>query len=330
MIHLPTLIYSRTHTILTNQTAICLIGLLLCWILQQRCESQIIPNHDYEIHVDDSFMRPNTPHVVFTAEDSVCVGGHFYTTSTLRHTCFAILHTAVAGTLVTNTGYMKEAFIMLARLMAFYMGEYMGTSDLADLGAHVFDYDFLKHDVSVADHVPDLSRFEGFVDLFTLFCILELANTMNHWGQDDKADRLERRRIIYARARARHLRLWIFSRYELVDQSGASVDGDTAFFFPYLVQQARALLMYNRNARSQGVGPRESSDESEEEGEESQKGEPVAMSTINQFHSLIVDALYTPPALRKLFEEDESYTPSFAYAGPVFSVRKLETPSPKG
>jgi len=77
-------------------------------------------------------MRPNTPHVVFTAEHSVCIGGHFLATTTLRDTCYGIFHSFVAGTVVTNTKHVREVFMLLARIMAFYHIAMMGAEDDSD------------------------------------------------------------------------------------------------------------------------------------------------------------------------------------------------------
>lgn len=70
-------------------------------------------------------MRPNTPHVVFTPESSVCVGGHFYATSTIRDTCYGLMHGFVAGSLVTNADHTKAAFMMLTRMVAFYQQQFL-------------------------------------------------------------------------------------------------------------------------------------------------------------------------------------------------------------
>ena len=72
-------------------------------------------------------MRPNTPHVVFTAEHSVCFGGHFYATSTLRDTCYGMMHTFVAGSIVTNAQHTTHAFMLLARLLAFFEYQFLET-----------------------------------------------------------------------------------------------------------------------------------------------------------------------------------------------------------
>jgi hypothetical protein len=75
-------------------------------------------------------MRPGTPHVVFTIDHSVCIGGHFLATSTLRDSCYNMMHTFAVGSLTTNTEHQKDGFILLARLVAFYMSEFVGTSNL--------------------------------------------------------------------------------------------------------------------------------------------------------------------------------------------------------
>jgi hypothetical protein len=75
-------------------------------------------------------MRPNTPHVVFTAEHSVCFGGHFYATSTLRDTCYGMFHTFVAGSIMTNAQHTKNAFMLLSRLIAFFESHFLGSNNI--------------------------------------------------------------------------------------------------------------------------------------------------------------------------------------------------------
>ena len=88
-------------------------------------------------------MRPNTPHVVFTAEHSVCMGGHFYATSTLRDTCYGMFHTFIAGSIVTNAQHTKQAFMLLSRMVAFFESHFLTTSNSgsdenmdSDIGKH--------------------------------------------------------------------------------------------------------------------------------------------------------------------------------------------------
>jgi hypothetical protein len=83
-------------------------------------------------------MRPNTPHVVFTPEHSVCRGGHFYATPTLRDTCYGLIHTFTAGAWVTNASHTKEAFLCLSYIAAFFQRSFMEQStdgDMVDPGA---------------------------------------------------------------------------------------------------------------------------------------------------------------------------------------------------
>lgn len=64
-------------------------------------------------------MRPNTPHAVITSLPSVCLGGHFFSMSTLRHTVFGFYHTFVASDL-TNADHASPALAALSRLIVFY------------------------------------------------------------------------------------------------------------------------------------------------------------------------------------------------------------------
>lgn len=76
-------------------------------------------------------MRPNTPHVVFTPDHSICLGGHFYATSTLRETLYGTMHSFIAGDLTTNIEHTKDAFMLLSRMVAFFHHHLVdsGTSD---------------------------------------------------------------------------------------------------------------------------------------------------------------------------------------------------------
>lgn len=66
-----------------------------------------------------SIMRPNTPHVVFTPEYSICHGGHFYATTTMQDTMFGIIHTFISPIDLTNTDHRNHG-IFLRRIAAFY------------------------------------------------------------------------------------------------------------------------------------------------------------------------------------------------------------------
>jgi hypothetical protein len=88
-------------------------------------------------------MRPNTPHVVFTAEHSVCLGGHFYSTTTLKDTCYGMYHTFVAGSIVTNAQHTKEAFMLLSRLLAFFENHFLSSRNDDDDG----DDDDINNDI---------------------------------------------------------------------------------------------------------------------------------------------------------------------------------------
>lgn len=65
-------------------------------------------------------MRPNTPHMVFTIEDSICQGSHFYSTSTLTDTFAGIVHCLIAENVVTNTSHFASRSLLLRMIHYFH------------------------------------------------------------------------------------------------------------------------------------------------------------------------------------------------------------------
>lgn len=54
-----------------------------------------------------SFMRPGTRHYVLTLKPTMVFGKHFYSSSTLRETCFSLVHTLLADNIITNTSHAR-------------------------------------------------------------------------------------------------------------------------------------------------------------------------------------------------------------------------------
>jgi hypothetical protein len=65
-------------------------------------------------------MKPNTPHSVFTVEDSIAIGGHFYSFANIKQTFFGLVHAFVMDTLVTNTGHPKTRVLLFRMLQYVY------------------------------------------------------------------------------------------------------------------------------------------------------------------------------------------------------------------
>lgn len=69
-------------------------------------------------------MRPNTPHMVYTIEDSICRGSHFYATSMLADTLSGIVHCLIADNVVTNTSHVAARCLLL-RMLHFFHQEFV-------------------------------------------------------------------------------------------------------------------------------------------------------------------------------------------------------------
>jgi hypothetical protein len=266
------------------------------------------------------------------------MGGHYYATSTLRDTCYGVMDSFAFGNVITNSSHSKHAFRLLARIVAFYEGELVpGNEDRVsstggyglfnteaaddlemdldlgivmpnnDLRCKVSNYISVLALDSPEHHLPDLTTFDGVLDLVALFCIIELSNVLGTWSYVDTKNNMERRRMIEARERARRLRRWLFREYELVDESGRVIDYKEEFYWPYLVQCARALHLCKKQAEKQGTHHRELG----------KKG-----ATLKQMDVVIAAAFMWPSRLRKLYLNARGAAKTFAWTGQRFGVRR--------
>jgi hypothetical protein len=64
-------------------------------------------------------MRPNTLHCVYSVKDSICRGGHYYATSTMRDTFMGLVHTLFLDMDHTRTSQPPSRFL-LAEMINFY------------------------------------------------------------------------------------------------------------------------------------------------------------------------------------------------------------------
>lgn len=65
-------------------------------------------------------MRPCTPHFVLGTESSIVLGRHFYSTSSIRRSCFGLVHTSVMGVGITNTTHDEGTRSLFRQLMALW------------------------------------------------------------------------------------------------------------------------------------------------------------------------------------------------------------------
>lgn len=64
-------------------------------------------------------MPPGVPHWVLGTSNAVCVGRHFYSTSTIRYSVIAIVHTFLLRYSLTNAEH-GESRTLLYQLLVFW------------------------------------------------------------------------------------------------------------------------------------------------------------------------------------------------------------------
>lgn len=268
-----------------------------------------------------SIMRPNTLHAVFTTKHSVSMGGRYISTSTLRDTCYGIFQSFVTRKPLTGDGHVREAFMLLARMVAFYSTSLMASEADGSLMYETGKFSFKvkgspprliprlgldKDDPRY--HLPDLTSFNGILDITSLFCILELGNALSSWMYGER-DNVEHRRLIYARKRARILRHWIFGHYQLLDERGNLVDYKRAFYWPYLIQQAKVLIRY-KSIQSNSAGHC---------GLKEGDTDTAVLNAVEQSLKHCKELWHT-------YSENSDFPTSFSWKGPQFQVCRVDDP----
>ena len=191
-------------------------------------------------------MRPNTPHFVVMPVSAICHGGHFYATSTIRDTIFGIYHMFVASRSITNTEHTRDAHLLLRRLVVY---------------AH---YVLVKHgkelNLTTAPpaHVPDVTTFEGTLDLFMLCVVMELGDLINPQAykrkpRHDRDRDYDRLCTIHARGLARDLCKWWRAHYMFYDPRARKAVNGEAVFNDVFAQHISALLSYKKAAEERNI-----------------------------------------------------------------------------
>ncbi|KAH6887774.1 hypothetical protein BKA70DRAFT_1122083, partial [Coprinopsis sp. MPI-PUGE-AT-0042] len=205
-------------------------------------------------------MAPNTMHAVWTMENSICYGGHFYAIPTLLNTVVGLIHAFIGEDLLTNTQHVASRFLLRRML-------------------HFFHHAFVVQGVSyrTPEHLPDLEDQDLFVATFALLSFIEIQNILDFRSYvfPDDSEELssiwygisevsmavcdvngipheERLECIYTRGLATELASWIFTRFELrphVATEGADdkpSDPWRDFYWPYLAHFLRAIQVYKK------------------------------------------------------------------------------------
>ena len=152
----------------------------------------------------------------------------------------------VASKKITNTEHSYDAHLLLRRMVIHVHFV------LVKRGS--------EHKRSTAQpHIPDISTFEGALDLFMLCIVMELGDLVNplayrkkkyHHERDRDRERLS---TIHARGLSRDLVAWWHANYEFFKPGNYSVVHGKDLFNELLLQHMKALVSYKREAEKNKV-----------------------------------------------------------------------------
>ena len=161
-------------------------------------------------------------------------------------------------------------------------------------------------------HLPDLSTFNGIVDICYLFALLEFSNALSLWSYGPQ-DNNERQHMMFVQKRAHSLCQWVFRHYDLLDTKGGAVDYKTQFWWPLLVQIGCAFSQYK-------------ADVTEYQYTHAVLGDDC---TAEKVEKLLDNVFCSPPDLWKMYQKEKEDPPRIFTTTPEeFTVHKRDIPHP--
>jgi len=253
-------------------------------------------------------MKPNTPHRVYTIKSAICHGGHFYCMSTIRESTYGILHHFAASSFLTNTQHTADSRLLLRRIVVYIHYIFVRRQ---------FD---TRQPTMPTPHVPNVSTFEGTIDLFMICVIMELGNLLNPQAYR-RGTHPERQcdpiATLYSRGLARDIMDWWHAHYELVSEDGTRCTG-WELFDKLFSHQARVLAIYRRVSEERGIF----TDEHECTAAEFE-------TWLTRYHGKRLGFRGPVANWVSQHKQDQGWkSASFAWPGPTYSVKARTTPMP--
>jgi hypothetical protein len=241
------------------------------------------------------FMRPNTPHYVLTVDHSITYSRHFYATSTIRDTCWAIVHCTIGSNTFTNTE-RPHTTQLLRRILLWSLEEYeRGISTPSQSNTYY----------PAPEHRMDPQTTDGLLDLVTLGNLIEFLPYLDRRCYSNvippsKDAETEHARLAFTNFKS----LFCANQHLIIDTR--KVDPMTTVFDTSLLRFAVNLVSYKKNRLfDDGITPLELSSK--------------IMEHLSQFH----------PQLHSRFacdirrpQEELPYLRTFDWTGPHFMVAK--------
>jgi hypothetical protein len=176
-------------------------------------------------------MCPNTIHYVVTIEPAFVYGQHFFTTSLIQESTYAIVHCFVMSNCITNALHVGLG-TMLRRMMCMWHLHYkQGSPPRA----------------SQNPHVPDINMVDGLIFIMAVGNVLELAQVLDrrvyqktglHWhDQEEMAMGCWRYRLLQK----------VFAKY-FVTFVGGQLTHPMSIFCQSLLEFAVTLVQYKTNS----------------------------------------------------------------------------------
>jgi len=221
-------------------------------------------------------MRPNTPHAVFTPENAICHGGHYYAATTMTDTFYGISHCFNADRLLTNVQHQNSRR-MIRKIIDLYYSAFVEESIDVDSKLSTFGFQYRLKIVKgpAWEFIPHLKTPDSCNDLLAVCNLGILLNildfeTYSYPGQGhntkiskDQKNQLyqydynmmplmDRKACVIARGQAMELHRWFFSHF-LAPEDRHATGLEESSILSTLASQLSALVGYKNLTEARGV-----------------------------------------------------------------------------
>ncbi|KDR65351.1 hypothetical protein GALMADRAFT_260264 [Galerina marginata CBS 339.88] len=212
---------------------------------------------------DKIILPPNTLHSVLTTENTICYGGHLFTSTTMTDTLVGIIHTFFCNDISTNTDH-AEWRDLIHRMTVFYHDIIVSRNPVRDRRTLL--------------HAPELTDLQSILNLFSTCAASILMNAFSvetyksaeetsvvgqflHSSHREMYDLnamngFTRAKCIHHRALAWEIIHHVDARY--IFKNRATGEGLSAFdhiFVPFISNLARAAIAYDKKIASLNFKP---------------------------------------------------------------------------
>lgn len=127
----------------------------------------------------DRYIRPCRPHATVALHHTVCQGGYFYSWSTIKDTCYGILHDFGTGLFFSSAERLWDSRELIRRIVTYFHMHFVEGRSQSGMDACHSYHTVEDSEPTHSDLGHHLANLSDFKEVLSLLCLLNVA-TLGH------------------------------------------------------------------------------------------------------------------------------------------------------